>query len=314
MIRMSEDTKGGVGVVVGRFQAHKLTLGHQDILNKVCQKHNRVIVLIGVNPVPSTRRNPLDYTSRSLMVSEYLRQQGSGLIFSIHPIMDNASDEIWSNNLDSFIRTISPFGKVKLYGGRDSFIPRYSGSFETVELDSVNTKSATSFREEVAATTGTTEEFRKGVIHSVYNSFPRVNPTVDIAVIRDYPRNPGVGHKEVLLGRKPGETKWRFPGGFVDKDETLEQAAIREAHEETGLVVENPRYIGSFSLKDWRVTEGNAMVTSLFVAHLIEGHATAGDDLAEVEWHLLNHTALDKVNSNHRHLMVALMDRKSGVV
>jgi len=301
---MSENS--GVGVIIGRFQTPKLTLGHQDILTKVCHKHKRVIVLVGVNPVPSTRRNPLDYTSRSLMVSEFLRGQNSGVIWSVHPIMDNASDEAWSKNVDTLIRTIIPFGKVTLYGGRDSFIPRYSGSFETSELASVNARSATAFREDVAAMTGTSEEFRKGVIHSVYNSFPRVNPTVDIAVIRNLP-----GGMEVLLGRKPGETKWRFPGGFVDaSDETLEAAAIRECHEETGLIAGDLHYVCSKSLADWRVTPGNGMVTTLFEAKYVEGHAEAGDDLDEVRWHFLSNSLIKDINTNHADLLLELLIKK----
>ena len=54
---------------------------------------------------------------------------------------------------------------------------------------------------------------------------------------------------ELLLVRRardPGKGKWGLPGGFVDRDETIEQALIREVHEETSLQVIESQYLTSF--------------------------------------------------------------------
>jgi len=43
---------------------------------------------------------------------------------------------------------------------------------------------------------------------------------------------------QVLLikrGREPFKNKWAIPGGFVRMNESLEEAAVRELHEETGV-------------------------------------------------------------------------------
>ncbi|WCE32144.1 NUDIX domain-containing protein [Vibrio sp. SCSIO 43137] len=55
---------------------------------------------------------------------------------------------------------------------------------------------------------------------------------------------------EILVatrGREPGKGLWDLPGGFVDPDETLEQAVVRELHEELGLElkIDQAEYLAS---------------------------------------------------------------------
>lgn len=63
--------------------------------------------------------------------------------------------------------------------------------------------------------------------------YPRPAVTVDIIIII----NTAQGKKILLIQRgiEPFQGKWALPGGFVEIDETLKQAAIRELKEETGL-------------------------------------------------------------------------------
>ena len=55
---------------------------------------------------------------------------------------------------------------------------------------------------------------------------------------------------EIVLirrGIEPGKGSWAQPGGFLEVDETVHEAAIRETHEETGLLIEPGEIIGLYT-------------------------------------------------------------------
>lgn len=92
-------------------------------------------------------------------------------------------------------------------------------------------------------------------------------PTVDIII--------SYGGGVILVKRKNPPEGWAFPGGFVDYGETLEDAAVREAREETGLEIRLIRQFHSYS--DPRRDPGQHTITTVFIAEAA-GEAKAGDD------------------------------------
>lgn len=82
----------------------------------------------------------------------------------------------------------------------------------------------------------------------------------------------------VLVRRRFPPPGWALPGGFVDTGETVEQAAAREALEETGLVVEDLTQFHVYSDPS-RDPRGHT-VSTVFTAHAV-GHPRGGDDAAE---------------------------------
>jgi 8-oxo-dGTP diphosphatase len=87
----------------------------------------------------------------------------------------------------------------------------------------------------------------------------------------------------VLIKRKnePFEGMWAFPGGFVDIGETVEDAAVREMKEETGLDVELVRLVGVYSEPNRDPRGHNVSVA--FLANVVGGEMKADTDAEEVE-------------------------------
>ena len=88
---------------------------------------------------------------------------------------------------------------------------------------------------------------------------------------------------EVVLirrGREPFRGHWALPGGFVELGETVEQAARREALEETGLEVKLMELVGVYSEphRDPR----QHTVSIVFRAVPIAGQPKADDDAADI--------------------------------
>lgn len=97
---------------------------------------------------------------------------------------------------------------------------------------------------------------------------------VDVVIVSD--------DEEVVLirrGSEPFAGQWALPGGFVEVGETVEEAAIREAAEETGLAVEIARLVGVYSDPERDPRGHNVSVA--FLARVLSGELSAATDASE---------------------------------
>jgi 8-oxo-dGTP diphosphatase len=83
----------------------------------------------------------------------------------------------------------------------------------------------------------------------------------------------------VLLKRgiEPAYGKWVFPGGFVDRGECLEEAAIRETREESHLDVRINRLLNIYSYPH------HPVIIVVYLGEVIRGQPTAGDETLEAQ-------------------------------
>lgn len=84
----------------------------------------------------------------------------------------------------------------------------------------------------------------------------------------------------VLRGVEPGRERWGLPAGYVEADESAEEAAVRETWEETRLRVEVDGLLEAFSYG----REQNRGVLLIYAAHLVLGELVAGDDALDAKW------------------------------
>ena len=113
---------------------------------------------------------------------------------------------------------------------------------------------------------------------------------------REYPDSPLVGVGAIIIerdrvvlvkrGHPPLAGEWSIPGGVLEMGETLRQAAVREALEETGLNVETGELLGVFDriLPDADKRTRYHYVLIDFLCRRTAGDLQAAGDAAEARW------------------------------
>lgn len=77
-------------------------------------------------------------------------------------------------------------------------------------------------------------------------------------------------------GIEPGHGKWVFPGGYVDRGETLPEAVVRETREEVGLDVHPVRLLNAYSYP------GRPIILVAYLTEARGGTLQAADEALEV--------------------------------
>jgi bifunctional NMN adenylyltransferase/nudix hydrolase len=274
--------RSNVGVAVMRCQVSSLTVGHEELIKYMMAENDGVIVVLGESPVRPNHTDPLSIEMRRNMIKYRFPK------VVVLSIMDRRDDVEWSKELDRMIaKNIPPGSKVKLYGGRDSFLPHYFGKYQVEEFSQqMNSQSGTSQRKQVACNPDDgSENFRRGAIWATQNQYVRVVPTVDIAPIIYHE-----GAATLVMIKKDSDNgKIRFIGGHIEpdrkgqyKNKFAEVQAAKECKEEADLEAKDDtiRYLGSFFVNDWRY-KSDMVMTMFFVADAI-GEPRAGDDADDI--------------------------------
>lgn len=125
------------------------------------------------------------------------------------------------------------------------------------------------------------------VVHRYRNPIPTVDIIIEVTG--------GI----ILIERTNPPFGWALPGGFVDYGETLEQAAVREAREETSLEVTGLQLLGCYSdpARDSRMHT----ITTVFVAQAT-GIPQAADDARNLQIFPMDQLP-EKLCFDHGHIL-----------
>jgi len=258
------NTQADTIVYIGRFQpAHKAHI--ETIQRAALVANKRVIILVGSSNQPRTIKNPWKWDERADMIRASLTDSANEKVI-ILPVRDNLYDEnSWIKNVQDIINfTVEDSDIVKIIGYSKDETSYYIKSFpqwETIEIENIDDLHATDIRNAMFEN----ENFEiigknlPDAIHDYIKSFMLTssydNLLHEYSFIQKYksawndaPYPPTfitvdsivvcAGHL-LMVKRKsePGKNLWALPGGFVNQNEKLKDAMIRELREETRLAI-----------------------------------------------------------------------------
>ena len=120
--------------------------------------------------------------------------------------------------------------------------------------------------------------------------------TVDIFIYNE-------NHEFILIKRKndPFKDHWALPGGFVDYGETTENAAIREAKEETSIDIESVKLFNVYSDPDRDPRRHT--VSIVYLAHGNFDDAKADDDAKDIDVFSFDVLEKEKLAFDHEKIL-----------
>jgi ADP-ribose pyrophosphatase YjhB (NUDIX family) len=103
-----------------------------------------------------------------------------------------------------------------------------------------------------------------------------INPLVAVGALVEHEGRVAL----VRRGVEPGRGRWGLPAGYVEADESAEEAAVRETLEEAHLVVELDGLLDAFS---YGIGDDRGVLL-VYAAHMVSGEIEAGDDAVDAGW------------------------------
>jgi bifunctional NMN adenylyltransferase/nudix hydrolase len=248
-------------VFIGRFQPFHL--GHQRVIQMALAQSKDVILLIGSAQQPRSTRNTFSFSEREQMVLAAFSPADAARIHCV-PLVDVLyNDTRWVQSVEQAVLSVTGddpllhVGLVGHYKDRSSYYLSLFPRWQTVSVDSYQGISATPIRNAYlqgalpsldhvpASTLSALSDFQQTADYATLQAeaayivdykaswaiapYPPTFMTVDAVLIHD---------EHVLLierGNMPGKGLLALPGGFIDPDETLFNACLRELREETNI-------------------------------------------------------------------------------
>ena len=343
--------KYSVAVVIGRFQpVHN---AHVEMLRRAGEQAHRVVIIVGSADRPRTYKNPWVSREREAMLIEAVTplQASTGATYHIEHNIDTIyNDQAWVVRVQELVgRHCDSSDTVALFGHKkdgSSFYLNLFPQWQFVQQDLIENLNATEIRKIYFTPDLCNLNWFKGVLPETtlaylrwfkdspeYNQvvrekeflerykkqqaaypYPIIFVTADAVVIQ-------AGH--VLLVRRgadPGNGLWALPGGFVDanSDRSMEDAAIRELQEETGIKV--PEKVLRGSIVDSKVfdaidrSQRGRTITHAFKILLEEGEfklpkVRGQDDADRAQWVPISNLKCSEMFEDHFDIIMQFLGK-----
>lgn len=315
-------------VFIGRFAPYHS--GHHLVVTEALKRTKKLIVVLGSAGQPRSFRNPL-YTRerREIMLSTLLAEGiDTDRITWVEAFDFPYNDEKWITQIQSLVSAVisrsawTPdpikIGLVGFAKDHSSYYLKMFPQWDSVNIEVKNPCNATDYRNrffskfmphELVDHFYINAVHKQNVLHyckiageeGIYDEakylreykqswagtpYPPTFVTVDSLVSQS-------GHILVVeRAEAPGKGLLALPGGFVNQNERLKDAAVRELYEETGLKVPKPVLYGSITdskvFDDPHRSQRGRTITQCFHFQLADQEklpkVKGGDDAAHAFW------------------------------
>jgi len=112
------------------------------------------------------------------------------------------------------------------------------------------------------------------------------------------------GELQIVVVHRPVQQDWSFPKGKLEPGETSELAALREVHEETGMVCRLLRFVGHTEYVD---RKGRPKAVAYWVMAAETGFFTPNEEVDELRWLTLEAASRLISYPRDKELVVVLM-------
>ncbi len=308
-------------VFIGRFQP--LHIGHQHVIDRALQLSKKVLILVGsANAAPNTR-NPFTFAERKEMLHTIYPQ------LIVEPLNDHTYNNAgWIAEVQNTVkRTLIPNKvwsasgmrdfKIGLIGFAKDHSSYYLKMFPDWANENVEQKhplDATAIRHYFFTHKAEKYLLAQNLDVSIAEWLVEYAKTEQYSALRkdflyldDYHKDWGrgpfltadtlvqVGGKILLIkrGKEYGHGLYALPGGFVNKNETFKECALRELREETNLRVPLPVLAGSIhssrTFDEPHRSERGRIITQCYHISLENDiklpEVRGGDDADSADWY-----------------------------